>query len=69
MDNRELKIFQHLAKSLHFSSTSRECYISPSSLTRMIQRLEQELGVQLFERDNRTVRLTEAGELDRKSVV
>jgi LysR family positive regulator for ilvC len=66
MDNRELKIFQHLAKSLHFSSTSRECYISPSSLTRMIQRLEQELGVQLFERDNRTVRLTEAGELLRE---
>jgi LysR family positive regulator for ilvC len=66
MDNRELKIFQHLAKSLHFSSTSRECYISPSSLTRMIQRLEQELGVQLFERDNRTVRLTEAGELFRE---
>ena len=66
MDNRELQIFQHLAKSLHFSKTSAECFISPSSLTRLIQRLEDELGVQLFERDNRTVRLTAAGELFRE---
>ncbi len=61
-----MQIFQHLAKTLHFSVTSRECHINPSSLTRMIQRLENELGVQLFERDNRTVRLTEAGELLRE---
>ena len=65
MDTRELQIFQHLAKSLHFAKTSAECFISPSSLTRLIQRLEDELGVRLFERDNRTVRLTEAGELFR----
>ena len=66
MDNRELQIFHHLAKSLHFAKTSQEYFISPSSLTRLIQRLENELGVQLFERDNRTVRLTEAGELFRE---
>jgi len=69
MDNRELQIFQHLAKSLHFSRTSAECFISPSSLTRLIQRLEDELGVRLFERDNRTVRLTEAGEMFREYAV
>lgn len=66
MDTRELQIFNHLARTLHFSRTSAECYISPSSLTRLIQRLEDELGVQLFERDNRTVRLTKAGELFRE---
>ena len=65
-DTRELQIFLHLAKSLHFSRTSAECFVSPSSLTRLIQRLEEELGVQLFERDNRTVRLTEAGETFRE---
>ncbi|MCB1672184.1 MAG: HTH-type transcriptional activator IlvY [Pseudomonadales bacterium] len=63
MDTRELQIFQHLARNLHFARTSGECFISPSSLTRLVQRLEDELGVTLFERDNRTVRLTEAGAL------
>jgi len=66
MDTRELQIFQHLARTLHFSRTSAECFISPSSLTRLVQRLEDELGVKLFERDNRTVRLTQAGELLRE---
>ncbi len=37
--------------------------VSPSTLSRAIQRLEQETGCVLFERDNRSVRLTPAGEL------
>jgi len=65
MDMRELELFQHLAKTLHFGRTSAECHISPSSLTRLVQRLEEELGTRLFERDNRTVKLTESGILVR----
>lgn len=61
MDSRELQIFLHLAKTLHFGRTSSECYISPSSLTRLVQRMETEVGALLFERDNRTVKLTAAG--------
>lgn len=66
MDTRDLRIFLHLADSLHFARTSAECYISPSSLTRLVQRLEDELGTLLFDRDNRSVRLTPAGELFRE---
>ncbi|MBL4820991.1 MAG: HTH-type transcriptional activator IlvY [Gammaproteobacteria bacterium] len=62
MDTRDLHIFLQLAKSLHFTRTSNACFISPSSLTRLVQRLEVELGAQLFERDNRTVKLTAAGQ-------
>ena len=62
MDLRDLRLFVHLSKSLHFAKSSRELHISASGLTRAIQRLEQELGVSLFERDNRTVRLTAAGQ-------
>jgi LysR family positive regulator for ilvC len=65
MNNRELYIFLQLAKSLHFSKTSRAFYISPASLTRLVQRLEREVGSRLFERDNRTVQLTRAGEMFR----
>ncbi|MBT7260117.1 MAG: HTH-type transcriptional activator IlvY [Desulfobacula sp.] len=61
MDIRSLKLFRHLAGSLHFSRTSQACYITPSALTRVIQRLESDLGKKLFLRDNRSVELTPAG--------
>ncbi len=61
MDIRNLKLFRHLAGTLHFSRSSKACYITPSALTRVIQRLESELGKKLFIRDNRTVELTPAG--------
>ncbi len=52
----------HLSESLHFGRTARSFRLSPSSLTRAVQRLEQELSVTLLERDRRQVRLTAAGE-------
>jgi len=62
MDMEELKLFRHLAESLHFGRTSRACHVTPSALTRTIQRIEAEVGERLFDRDNRSVRLTTAGE-------
>ena len=61
MDYDSLRIFLHLADTLHFGRTSRECFLTPSALSRIIQRLEKETGRRLFERDNRTVRITEDG--------
>ncbi|MDH3347418.1 MAG: HTH-type transcriptional activator IlvY [Desulfobulbaceae bacterium] len=66
MDIHVLKLYKHLAGSLHFGRTSRACNITPSALTRTIQRLEAELGENLFVRDNRSVALTPAGEIFRK---
>lgn len=62
MDIRSAQLFQHLASSLNFSKTSEQMYVSAPTLTRVIQRLEQELGAELFFRDKRSVRLTPAGE-------
>ncbi len=62
MDLRDLKLFLHLAESCHFGQTSRAMHVSPSTLSRQIQRLEDELGYPLFLRDNRSVSLTDAGE-------
>ncbi|MCD4720099.1 MAG: HTH-type transcriptional activator IlvY [Desulfobacula sp.] len=61
MDLRNLKLFRHLAGTLHFARTSKACYVTPSALTRVIQRIETELGEKLFVRDNRSVELTPAG--------
>jgi LysR family positive regulator for ilvC len=65
MNIHELKVFKHLAGTLHFGRTSRACNITPSALTRTIQRLEEEVGKKLFIRDNRSVALTRAGRLVR----
>lgn len=61
MDFRELQIFLHLSQSLHFTQTATAMHMSPSTLSRTIQRLENEIDQKLFERDNRSVRLTRAG--------
>ena len=61
MDIRSAQLYLHLASSLNFTKTSEQLYVSPSTLTRIIQRLEEDLGVQLFSRDKRSVRLTPAG--------
>ncbi|MBW7984527.1 HTH-type transcriptional activator IlvY [Enterobacillus tribolii] len=62
MDLRDLKLFLHLTESRHFGRTAKAVHVSPSTLSRQIQRLEEELGQPLFLRDNRDVRLTDAGE-------
>lgn len=61
MDIRTLSLFQHLAYSLHFTRTAEAMYVSPSTLSRTIQRLEEECGATLFIRDNRSVKLTAIG--------
>lgn len=66
MDMDTLKFFLHLCSSLHFSKTSQACNISAPGLTRAIQRLEEETGERLFERNNRSVSLTHTGILFKK---
>lgn len=58
-----LSIVITLAEQLHFRKTSEHYHMSVSTLTKMIQRLESTLGTQLFERSNRSVKLTEHGRL------
>lgn len=61
MNIRTIKHFQALADTLHFGRASDSCHISISALSRNIRQLEEELGVLLFNRDNRSVALTEEG--------
>jgi LysR family transcriptional regulator, positive regulator for ilvC len=63
MDLDALRLFLQLSRSLHFGRTSKECHVSPSALSRTIQRLEEESGAALFVRDRRSVALTDEGRL------
>lgn len=63
MNFNDIRLFLHLVESRNFSRSAVQNHMSPSTLTRQIQRLEEELGKPLFFRDTRRVSLTEAGEL------
>ena len=62
MDLRSLELFISLARTLHFGRTSEEQHVSPSALSRHIQRLENALGTRLFVRNNLSVTLTKNGQ-------
>ena len=63
MDMRQLQQFLILCDTLNFRAASDRSHTSPSTLSRSIRRLEEEIGCSLFERDNRSVVLTRQGEL------
>ncbi|MFC1508024.1 HTH-type transcriptional activator IlvY [Pseudomonadota bacterium] len=58
MNIKNLQLFLHLCDSKNFSQTAKMMHISPSALSRIIQRLEEDVGQTLFIRDNRSVELT-----------
>lgn len=61
MDIRQLKYFVAVANTRNFTRASEQLHIAQPPLSRQIQLLEEELGVQLILRNSRPLRLTEAG--------
>ena len=58
----ELRYIVAVAETRHFGRAAERCFVSQPSLSAAVKNLEEELGVQLFERGKRGVLLTETGE-------
>jgi DNA-binding transcriptional LysR family regulator len=58
---RQLRYFRAIARTGSFSAAAAEEFVVQSALSRQIRKLEEELGVRLFERTTRMVRLTDEG--------
>lgn len=61
MNIKDLKYVIAVAESCHFGKAAESCFVSQPTLSGQIKKLEQELGVTLFERTNRSVDITPIG--------
>lgn len=68
---RQLRYFVRVAQLEHFGQAARELHVVQPALSRQIKQLEDEMGVALFERMPRGVKLTTAGKvlLEKASVI
>lgn len=58
----DMAAFVHVVDAGSFSAAARRLGVTPSAVSRQVQRLEQALSVRLIERSTRRLRVTEAGE-------
>lgn len=61
MNLRDLQYLVAVAEQLHFGRAAMACHVSQPTLSMQLKKLEETLGVQLFERSNKRVMLTPMG--------
>ncbi|WP_349425986.1 LysR family transcriptional regulator [Microbacterium sp. LWS13-1.2] len=62
MDIRQLTWFLAIADARSFSKAAASAFVAQPAMSQQMQKLERELGVELFDRTSRPIRLTPAGE-------
>lgn len=62
MNFQQMEYVLAIDSERHFAKAAAKCFVTQPTLSMMVQKLEEELGLKLFERDRKPVRLTRAGE-------
>lgn len=68
MSEMDLEYIRAILKYGSMTAASKKIYISQSALSQYIIRIEKKLGVEIFNRDFKPIKLTEAGEIYKKSL-
>lgn len=63
MNNIQIEYFIELCKTLNFTRTAQNMYVSQPAVSKQISSLEKEIGFKLFERTNKDICLTPSGKL------
>lgn len=65
MEIRQLKYFLEITKTGHLTTAAKQLFVTQSTLSHGLRQIEEELGVPLFDRVGRGLKLSEAGEIFR----
>ena len=63
MNIKQLEYFVDLSQTFNFTKTAQNFYISQTAITKQIQCLEKDLGIPLFKRSKKSVKLTSEGRI------
>ena len=63
LSGRAIDAFLALEETRRFALAAQRCHVSPSTISQMIGRLEEQVGARPFDRDTRNVALTPEGEV------
>lgn len=66
---QQLEYFKTIAELEHFTKASKRLFVSQPTLSRAISKLEDEIGVPLFERQGRSVKLNQFGQIFYERVI
>ena len=58
-----ISLFNKIVKEKSISKVANECHLSQPALSQQMKKVEDSIGMRLFERSNRGIELTEAGKL------
>jgi LysR family cyn operon transcriptional activator len=63
MELRHVRYFDAIAETLNFTRAAERLHVTQSTLSHQIRQMEDELGVELFDRSAKKIRMTESGEI------
>jgi len=63
MNIRQIEYVLAVAEQRHFETAAEQCFISQSTLSTMISKFEEEIGIPIFDRKRKPVEITTEGRL------